>query len=84
MLRIFSPGNDVMMTDGDVADAMLPAGAVWIDMTSPTREEELFVERATGIEVPTREEMNEIEASSRLYQENGAIYMTATDYAPMK
>lgn len=78
MLRVFSPGNDVLITDVIAADATLPASAVWIDLVSPTREEELFIERATGIEVPTREEMNEIEASSRLYQENGAIYMTAT------
>lgn len=78
MLRVFSPGNLVIVADVAVADATLPAGAVWIDLVGPTREEELFVERATGIEVPTREEMNEIEASSRLYQENGAIYMTAT------
>ena len=31
-----------------------------------------------GIAVPTREEMQEIEVSSRLYVENGARYMTAT------
>ena len=31
-----------------------------------------------GIEIPTREEMQEIEVSSRLYVENGARYMTAT------
>ena len=34
--------------------------------------------RALGIAVPTREEMQEIEVSSRLYVENGARYMTAT------
>jgi magnesium transporter len=28
--------------------------------------------------VPTREEMREIEASNRLYEENGTLYMTAT------
>ena len=31
-----------------------------------------------GIEVPTREEMREIESSNRLYEENGALHMTAT------
>jgi magnesium transporter len=50
---------------------------VWIDLLNPTREEDLIVERAVGIAVPTREEMAEIEASSRLYQEGGAHYMTA-------
>ena len=34
--------------------------------------------RHLGISVPTREEMQEIEVTSRLYVENGARYMTAT------
>jgi magnesium transporter len=50
---------------------------VWIDLLNPTREEDALVEQALGIAVPTREEMAEIEASSRLYQESGAHYMTA-------
>ena len=37
-----------------------------------------MIERLLGIAVPTREEMQEIEVSSRLYVENGARYMTAT------
>jgi magnesium transporter len=40
--------------------------------------EDKLVARALGIAVPTREEMQEIEVSSRLYVENGARYMTAT------
>ena len=51
--------------------------AVWIDLLNPTRDEDLLVERTLSISVPTREEMSEIEASSRLYFEGGAYYMTA-------
>jgi magnesium transporter len=51
---------------------------VWIDLVNPKREEEIKIERALKLEVPTREEQREIEASSRLYQENGAHFMTAT------
>ena len=51
---------------------------VWIDLLNPKPAEETKVERALKIEVPTREEQREIEASSRLYQENGAYFMTAT------
>ncbi|PZN94730.1 MAG: magnesium transporter [Alphaproteobacteria bacterium] len=78
MLRVFSPAGTGLLTEISAADAVLPASTVWIDMISPTRDEELFVERATGIEVPTREEMDEIESTSRLYTDQGAIYMTAT------
>jgi magnesium transporter len=52
--------------------------AVWIDLINPTPEEEKKVERALKFNVPTREEQQEIEASSRLYQESGAYFMTAT------
>ena len=52
--------------------------ALWVDLLNPTREEEKKVERALKFNVPTREEQQEIEASSRLYQENGAYFMTAT------
>jgi magnesium transporter len=52
--------------------------AVWIDILNPTPEEEVRVEKALKIDVPTREEQQEIEVSSRLYQEDGAHFMTAT------
>jgi magnesium transporter len=52
--------------------------AVWLDLVSPAHGEDKMVERRLGIAVPTREEMQEIEVSSRLYVENGARYMTAT------
>lgn len=53
-------------------------GVVWIDLFEPTAEEEATVERTLGIDVPMREEMEEIEISSRLYFEDGAAFMTAT------
>jgi magnesium transporter len=55
-----------------------PEAAVWIDLVTPTVQEDKLVEHLLGIAVPTREEMQEIEVSSRLYVENGARYMTAT------
>jgi magnesium transporter len=38
---------------------------------APTAEEDALVEQKVGISVPTRDEMQEIEPSSRLYTENG-------------
>ena len=51
---------------------------LWIDLMKPTREEELAVEAALGLQLPTIEEMEALEPSSRLYQEAGATFMTAT------
>ena len=52
-----------------------PENAVWIDMVTPSVQEDRLVEQMLGIAIPTREEMQEIEVSSRLYQENGAHFM---------
>jgi magnesium transporter len=64
----------VEITDG----APLPAETIWVDLLRPEGGEDARVEALIGAAVPTREEMQEIEASSRLYSENGARYMTAT------
>ncbi len=50
---------------------------VWIDLLDPTPAEESAVEERLGIDIPTREEMSEIEISSRLYTEEDAVFMTA-------
>lgn len=52
------------------------SGAVWIDLFEPTSKEETLVERLIGTNVPTREEMLEIEPSSRLFETNGTAIMT--------
>jgi len=57
---------------------VLPAGAVWIDLLAPTPEEIAFIARAFSIELPTPEDMKEIESSSRLYVEDDAVFMTTS------
>jgi magnesium transporter len=51
---------------------------VWADLLVPSREEETAIEAWIGVGIPTREEMEEIEISSRLYVEDGVYFMTAT------
>lgn len=53
------------------------AEALWIDLEAPTQAEEDAVEAALGIDIPTREDMQEIEISSRIYREGGALFLTA-------
>lgn len=60
----------------DLADRHLD-DALWIDLDSPTEAEEDAVEAALGIDIPTREDMQEIEVSSRIYRERGALFLTA-------
>jgi magnesium transporter len=76
MLRTYGPG-----CDGSIVDPKLqkiPDDAAWIDLEEPTNEEEELVERCIEVDVPTQDEMAEIEPSSRLYEQNGALYMTAS------
>jgi magnesium transporter len=62
----------------------MPAGAVWLDLLNPTLEERRKVDQMLGIELPTRADMEEIEISSRLYQEGDALFMTAMVLAQME
>ena len=62
-----------------VPDPLADSDAVvWFDLLSPAAEEEVAVERLVGIDVPTLDEMAEIEDSSRLYLDGGAAFLTAT------
>ncbi|HET6520847.1 MAG TPA: magnesium transporter CorA family protein [Geminicoccaceae bacterium] len=77
MLRVYTAADGVLRRAEPPAGDPIPEEAVWLDMLEPSAEEELAVEAALGIDIPTREEMREIEISSRLYEEDGALYLTA-------
>lgn len=78
MIRIYRSGRPACEAVERVGvDWTLPPDTLWIDLIEPTREEDIAIEQALGLSIPTREEMSELEASSRLYRENGATYVTA-------
>ena len=81
MLRIYLKENG-SLTPRDVdagASPGMPEGPLaWIDLLNPTPVEDRFVEQHLGLSIPTREEMQEIEVSARLYNEGGAEFMTMT------
>ena len=83
MLRLFVSNNDHLEVAAcDLASVPAkPAGAAWYDLFNPTPEEDRFVEASLGIDIPTREEMKDIEPSARLYKEAGAEFMTMTAMA---
>lgn len=74
MLRTYGPDCDGSVIDP--AQGEIPPRATWIDLVEPTSEEEKLVERVVGLDVPTREEMKEIEPSSRMFERGDAIYLT--------
>jgi magnesium transporter len=54
----------------------LPADVVWVDIFNGDAAEVAFVERATGLHVPTLTELSEIESSSRLRIDKGALNLS--------
>jgi magnesium transporter len=78
MLKLFVPSAG-RVEQRDCADPgmSLPA-AVWFDLMDPTPAEIKAVESSLGLELPRREEMLDIELSSRLYQDGPALFMTVT------
>jgi magnesium transporter len=78
MLWVYVPRGTSLDRIPVTSDAEVPESGVWFDLVNPNLQEDKIVERQVGAAVPTREEMQEIEVTSRLYVENGARYMTAT------
>jgi magnesium transporter len=77
MITTWFPGPKGL-AKGEAPDDLALAQALWIDVVEMTPEEKERVERVLGADLPSRAEMQEIEASSRLYREDGAAFMTAT------
>lgn len=78
MLNLFVPQPQGLVRIEPGSPPAIAESVIWIDLLEPTPEEERLVETTFGIDVPTREEMKEIETSARLYEDNGALYMTTT------
>lgn len=51
-------------------------GAVWLDLNDPTSEEAEAVEAATGLRVPPRAALSEVETSSRLRRVKGGLSLS--------
>ena len=72
-----SNGEPVSLSPATPLMALAP-DIVWLDINQPTRDEEDYAERLTHIDVPTRDDLRDIEPSSRLYADSNAIYLTAS------
>ncbi len=73
MLNVYGPDCDGSEVP---PGGRIPPGATWMDLDRPTPEEEKLVEALVGHNVPTQQELAEIEPSSRLFERDGALYMT--------
>ena len=76
MLTLYRSRADRGEPPADLAQGSLPPDAVWIDLLRPRPDEIAFVKRTAGLDVPSIEDLSEIESSSRLRNENGALYLS--------
>lgn len=76
MLNMY-PTQETASGSQKVADPGGAHKAIWWDLLNGTDGERATVERATGLRVPTRAEISEIQSSSRLYTEGDVVYLSA-------
>src|ERR1700679_290596 len=79
MIQLLGPGEDslTILTLEEIRKSpSVLTGALWIDLFQPAGEEEMFVEKTLGVDLPSREEMQEIAESSRLFEEKNSLYLS--------
>ena len=77
MLRLFGPGCPIIPVAAESLTEV-PDSAIWLDLLNPTGAEEKVAEDALRQNIPTREDLKEIEPSSRLFERNGVLFLTAS------
>jgi magnesium transporter len=50
--------------------------AAWLDLIAPTPDEQAIVEREYRFRLPSRDDLSEVESSSRIAEENGVLFMS--------
>lgn len=58
------------------SDVKDPAEAIWVDLDNPTADEIKKVSAALNVDIPERDELEEIESSSRLKFEDGVLQLS--------
>jgi magnesium transporter len=77
MLKAYQQQNGGLKSVIVEGASPLPSDVIWLDLYNPTPDERRKVDKSLSMEMPTRADMEEIEISSRLYQEDGGLFMTA-------
>jgi magnesium transporter len=72
MLSLHGPEGPVALQPG----SPIARNTVWLDLNDPTSEEAKAVETATGLRVPSRAALSEVETSSRLRRVKGGLSLS--------
>jgi magnesium transporter len=78
MITAYRSNGEAIVLSVENQLEQLSSDIVWLDLNQPTREEDHYAERLAGIQVPTRQDLRDIEPSSRLYTHGKAHYLTGS------
>jgi magnesium transporter len=81
MIKAYLRAEDVIKAltiEQDHLETLDTSTLVWLDMISPTPEESIAVERSLKLELPTRQESEEIEYSSRYWEDESGIWINTS------
>ena len=73
MVRIFYKEGRLIKRENDIRELGKVKNLVWVDLQSPSAEEEEWVENKCEISFQTPQEIVEIESSSRFFEQNETI-----------
>lgn len=81
MVQIFYNSNGQILTSEslDILKTIGSKDALWLDLFDPTGDEKRAVEDFLGTNLQSRAQAEEIESSSRYYEDDGAIFIN-TDF----
>lgn len=84
MINIFYKKNGTIELAQSVSALreLTPDLVIWIDLLAPSGEEKHTVEEFLGVEIQSRAEAEEIESSSRFWEEENAIYANTNFMIP--
>jgi magnesium transporter len=66
---------------GPVEAARISREVLWVDLLDPTDEEKARVESKFALRLPSREELNEVESSSRISEEDGILFLSMPSFS---
>lgn len=78
LIKAYRPDGTAELILASDPRASLDSTILWLDLVDPDRAEETLAERLLGIPLPTRDDLKDIEPSSRLYVEDSVVFMTGS------
>lgn len=75
MITAYLLENKVLTVESLSIDDTIPENTIWIDLYKPVEEERLWIQNLFVSDIPEEEELDDIEASSRYYQNKEGVHI---------